>query len=84
MTIPGPPFVSRAVLATKDSSSLRVTIPQVVATVLGLRAGDELVWTVDPDDGPVRVTCRSRDHADLTPDMGPVPNGRSGAELQSG
>jgi antitoxin component of MazEF toxin-antitoxin module len=53
------PFVSRAVLATRGSTSLRVTIPQVVADILGLRAGDEVEWVVEPDHPVVRVVRRS-------------------------
>ena len=63
------PFVSRAVQATKESSSLRVTIPQVVATTLGLHPGDELLWFVDPTSGVVRVER----HAPLIPPAAAVP-----------
>jgi antidote-toxin recognition MazE-like antitoxin len=49
------PLVSRAVQAARGSASLRVTIPQVVASTLGLRAGDELLWFLDPHSGAVRV-----------------------------
>jgi antitoxin component of MazEF toxin-antitoxin module len=52
---PDPPFVSRAVRATRGSSSLRVTIPQVVASTLGLQPGDAVEWTLDPLTGQVRV-----------------------------
>jgi antidote-toxin recognition MazE-like antitoxin len=60
MTTPvrGRPFVSRAVRAARRSASLRVTIPQVVASTLGLRAGDELEWFIDPHSGEVRVHGR--------------------------
>jgi bifunctional DNA-binding transcriptional regulator/antitoxin component of YhaV-PrlF toxin-antitoxin module len=54
------PFATRAVRATKDSSSLRVTIPQVIAATLGIRPGDDVVWIVDPDDGRVRVIASHR------------------------
>jgi len=56
----GTPFVSRAVRATKGSSSLRVTVPQVVASTLGLGPGDELLWLVDPSSSSVRVEGRPR------------------------
>jgi hypothetical protein len=49
------PFVSRVVKATKGSTSLRVTVPQVVAATLGLHAGDELRWVVDAVSGAIRV-----------------------------
>ncbi|MCI4336242.1 MAG: AbrB/MazE/SpoVT family DNA-binding domain-containing protein [Thermoplasmata archaeon] len=51
----GPHLVTRAVQAARGSASLRVTIPQVVATTMGLRAGDELLWVPDPQSGVVRV-----------------------------
>ena len=57
-------FASRAVRATKDSASLRVTIPQVIATTLGLRPGDDVLWIVDPVDGAVRVTVLHRNLLD--------------------
>jgi hypothetical protein len=49
------PLVSHTVQAARGSASLRVTIPQVVATTLGLRAGDELLWFLDPHTGSVHV-----------------------------
>jgi hypothetical protein len=54
------PFVSRAVQVTRGSASLRVTIPQVVAEILALRPGDELVWVVDPELPSVQVSKRGR------------------------
>ena len=42
-------FVSRVSRATKQSDSLRVTIPQVVASMLHLRPGDELLWELEAD-----------------------------------
>ncbi|MCI4321416.1 MAG: AbrB/MazE/SpoVT family DNA-binding domain-containing protein [Thermoplasmata archaeon] len=54
------PFVSHAVKAARRSESLRVTIPQVVATTLGLHAGDELRWFLEPQSGSVRVEARAR------------------------
>ena len=67
------PFASRAVRATKDSSSLRVTIPQVIATTLGIRPGDDVVWIVDPNDGRVRVEAARR-----TPVDPELSSGRAG------
>ena len=52
------PFVSRAVQATRGSGSLRVTVPQVVASTLGLLPGGELEWIIDPATGVVRVEVR--------------------------
>lgn len=41
-------FDSATVRAAKNSSSLRVTIPQVIVTMLGLRPGDSISWEIDP------------------------------------
>jgi len=54
------PFVSRAVRAGRSSEAVRVTIPQVVASTLGLHPGDEVRWYVDPLSGSVRVEGRSK------------------------
>lgn len=54
----GTPFASRAVQAAQGSSSLRVTIPQVIAATLGLRAGDQLLWHLDVGSGEVRVEAQ--------------------------
>ena len=40
-------FESRAFRAVSGSDSLKTTVPQSVATVLGLEPGDSIVWTVD-------------------------------------
>lgn len=53
--VPNTHLASRAVLAARGSSSLRVTVPQVIASTLGLQAGDELLWFLDPHSGVVRV-----------------------------
>jgi antitoxin component of MazEF toxin-antitoxin module len=60
MVLARTPFVTRAVRATKGSASLRVTIPQVVASTLGLQPGDDLFWIVDPQSGIVRVQAATR------------------------
>jgi hypothetical protein len=49
------PFVSRAVRATRGSASLRVTIPQVVASTLGLHPGDDVNWIVEARTGVIRI-----------------------------
>jgi Antidote-toxin recognition MazE, bacterial antitoxin len=71
MTGEPPPFVSRAIRATRESSSLRVTIPQVVAATLGLRAGDDLIWVVDPLSDRVHVEAVRRETPAAEPE--PVP-----------
>jgi hypothetical protein len=59
-TAPETPFVTRAVQAARGSASLRVTIPQVIASTLGLRAGDEIRWYLDPHSGSIRVDAPGR------------------------
>ena len=68
------PFASRAVRATKDSSSLRVTVPQVIASTLGLRAGDDLIWIVEPVSGDVHVRCLRRDVVEGDPELSREPD----------
>lgn len=60
MAVARRPFTTRAVRATRDSTSLRVTVPQVVASTLGLRPGDDIVWIVDPATGAVRIEASHR------------------------
>ncbi len=50
-------FESRVVLSLKRSKSLRTTVPEVVATLLGLEPKDSLVWSVEPGTGVITV-CR--------------------------
>lgn len=40
----------------KKSESLRLTIPAAVAALLGLRAGDSVVWSVEPGTGRTTVS----------------------------
>jgi hypothetical protein len=40
-------FESKAFRAVEGSESLKTTVPQSVATVLGLEAGGTLVWELD-------------------------------------
>jgi hypothetical protein len=40
-------FESKVFKAATASDSLKTTVPQSVATVLGLEPGDTLVWEVD-------------------------------------
>jgi|GEM_PF-3109937 len=58
MTATASTFVTRAVRAARGSASLRVTVPQVIAELLGLGPGDEVRWVVDPRSGAVRVEGR--------------------------
>ena len=50
-----PAFVTRAVRATRRSTSLRVTIPQVIAVTLHLKPGDPVSWVLDQSNGSVRI-----------------------------
>jgi hypothetical protein len=40
-------FESRAVRSVKDSPSIRTTVPEAVSALLGLEAGDSLLWEVE-------------------------------------
>ncbi|MCI4318008.1 MAG: AbrB/MazE/SpoVT family DNA-binding domain-containing protein [Thermoplasmata archaeon] len=55
-----PAFVTRAVRATRRSTSLRVTIPQVIASTLHLKPGDPVSWVLDSGDGSVRIERLAR------------------------
>jgi bifunctional DNA-binding transcriptional regulator/antitoxin component of YhaV-PrlF toxin-antitoxin module len=48
-------FKTRAFRAVAGSESLKTTVPQPVATVLGLAPGDELVWKVSVRSASVIV-----------------------------
>jgi len=56
----GGTFASRLVRATRGSDSLRTTVPQVIAVVLELRAGDALVWSIDPGGTYARIARAPR------------------------
>lgn len=51
-------FESKAVQSLKRSQSLRTTVPEAVAALLGLEAGDVIVWAVEPGSGHVAVSRR--------------------------
>lgn len=55
MSLERTPFVSRVVRVTRGSESLRVTIPQVVASTMGLRPGDQVAWSLESSSPVVRV-----------------------------
>lgn len=48
-------FESKAVKSLKRSDSLRTTIPEPVAALMGLEPGDGVVWTVEPGSGSITV-----------------------------
>jgi bifunctional DNA-binding transcriptional regulator/antitoxin component of YhaV-PrlF toxin-antitoxin module len=49
-------FESKAVKSLKRSASLRTTVPEAVAALLGLEPGNSLLWTVEPGSGVVTVS----------------------------
>jgi hypothetical protein len=48
-------FESKAFRAVATSGSIKTTVPESVATVLGLEPGDSIVWEVDVDARSVVV-----------------------------
>ena len=69
MALERTPFVTRVVRVTRGSDSLRVTIPQVVASTMGLHPGDQVAWSLEPSSPVVRV----RRLAASAGDPGPEP-----------
>jgi hypothetical protein len=49
-------FHSVVTRVDKKSDSLRVTVPGSVSALLGISAGDTIVWTVQPGSGRTTVT----------------------------
>lgn len=49
-------FESKAVKSLKRSQSLRTTVPEAIAALLGLEPGDVVLWTVEPGSGRVEVS----------------------------
>jgi hypothetical protein len=64
-------FTSQLVRATRRSSSLRTTVPQVIAELLDLQPGDAIVWTIDPAGDHARIGRAPREapetHRPATP-----------------
>ena len=58
-------FESKAVRALERSESIRTTVPYPVAALLGLGAGDVIVWTVKL--GAASVTVSRRTESTPTP-----------------
>lgn len=48
-------FLSKVQRSKLNSESLRATIPEAVATALGIREGDFLTWNVEPGSTKVIV-----------------------------
>ena len=54
------------VKSVSGSESLRTTVPQTVAAMMGLAPGDHVVWVVDSQAGTIQVTSIPKK------DLGPV------------
>lgn len=66
--------IETAVVKTVSGSvSMRTTIPQPVAALLGLEPGDHMVWVVNPQAGTVGITLIHKR------DLEPLPNAHAGA-----
>lgn len=60
-------FTTRTFRAVAGSESLKTTVPQAVATVLGLGPGDELVWKVNVRGATATVRRGSSRPAPIAP-----------------
>lgn len=49
-------FKTKVSLARPDSTSLRTTIPEGIAQLIDLKAGDEITWKLDIKDSKVSIT----------------------------
>jgi hypothetical protein len=49
-------FGSRVTVARPKSPSLRTTIPEAVAKMMELKAGDDIIWKVKPSAKGVEVS----------------------------
>jgi hypothetical protein len=49
-------FTSRVLRTVKGSSSVRATIPEAVAAILGVEHGSVLIWSIEPGTGRVWVS----------------------------
>ena len=67
------------VKSVSSSDSLRTTVPQAVAAMMGLGPGDHMVWVINPQAGTIGITMISK--GDLEPvQMGAVearPQGKA-------
>jgi bifunctional DNA-binding transcriptional regulator/antitoxin component of YhaV-PrlF toxin-antitoxin module len=55
-------FKTKVTIARPNSPSLRTTIPEGVAKLIDLGAGDELVWKVDIKENQVVITLSKTKH----------------------
>lgn len=52
-------FVTKVHQSREGSPSLRSAIPETVATILNVKRGDSIVWTVEPEIRRVTVSKRT-------------------------
>lgn len=52
-------FTSKVSRALAGSRSVRTTIPEAVAAILGVEPGSTLTWTVEPGTGRVAVAAEA-------------------------
>jgi hypothetical protein len=64
------------VKSVSGSDSLRTTVPQAVATMMGLGPGDHMVWVINPQAGTIEVTMISK------ADLEPLQSGAVSAKVQ--
>jgi hypothetical protein len=53
-------FTSAVTTARPRSTSLRTTVPEGIAKLIDLKAGDELIWTVTANKAGVVVTISKK------------------------
>ena len=49
-------FKSKVFRVSPNSEAVRTSVPEAVATILGVEHGSTLLWTVDSDSGKVTVS----------------------------
>jgi hypothetical protein len=53
-------FTSKVLQTVPGSPSVRATVPEAVAAILGAVPGSTLVWEVEPGSGKVRVSVEAK------------------------
>ncbi len=52
-------FESKAIRSVRNSPSIRTTVPEPVAALLGLEIGDSILWEVEPGSGKTTVSRKA-------------------------
>lgn len=52
-------FTSKVLQTVPGSPSVRATVPEAVAAILGATPGSTLVWEIEPGSGTVRVSVET-------------------------